>query len=350
MTIFGIPKKEIILKAEQNKVLQGKGYYAFDILKLVLAVIIVFYHYNYSEDLKYIFLFRGGYICTDVFFVISGFLLMKSFEVNIPSVTKLYYKKIMNLGMEYYIALLLALIVRLLANTKERILDIGIEVLLEIFAVQEWGIYRRVQEINGVCWYISALILCSLIFAFICKIIRNPKAQIAVFILIGSICSVAVLSLNNGLTIHGIVYGHISLGAIRGMIGLSVGACAYYVRDKIAIPKEIGYAMTLFIILASVFCNSNIFDFAIIPVAFFTIVFFSNIQVTRPVVCAIEKYKIRKLSYVLYLVHTPIRQLFLYTMQPIYNIATVFVLDVGVSYFLIFMSEKCSVIHQKGKL
>lgn len=57
-------------------------YRAIDIWKMILAIIIAIYHYNYAYGLSYPYLFPGGYICVDAFFTISGFFLMKSIVEN----------------------------------------------------------------------------------------------------------------------------------------------------------------------------------------------------------------------------------------------------------------------------
>lgn len=51
-------------------------YLVLDLLKFMLAIIIVVYHYNYF-NLKWEnnFMFRGGYLAVDIFFIISGFYL-----------------------------------------------------------------------------------------------------------------------------------------------------------------------------------------------------------------------------------------------------------------------------------
>jgi len=104
-------------KFERNKELRKERNIYIDFLKLYMSVIIILYHYNYFKlGWTNPYLFRGGYLCVDVFFMISGFYFIKSFDKKESRgsiyILKEIGKRMKRLYPQYFIALLLSVIIR----------------------------------------------------------------------------------------------------------------------------------------------------------------------------------------------------------------------------------------------
>ena len=116
-----------------------------------MAVIIVIYHYNFSRlgwsnDIY----FRGGYVCVDAFFVISGFLLA-GMILSMPRDTSFLSwlkRRLRSLYPYYAVALFFAFVVHScfsgLPDTR------GIASLFEeVLMIHEWGIIQGGKYYNG---------------------------------------------------------------------------------------------------------------------------------------------------------------------------------------------------------
>ena len=107
-----------------------------------MSIIIVVYHYNYfylgwqSE-----ILFRGGYICVDAFFVISGFFCAKILFNSNNTIKEFICKRYKKLYPYYILSLIFAVISMIILD---RIDDVPLKLVLaaaveEVLCVHEWG-------------------------------------------------------------------------------------------------------------------------------------------------------------------------------------------------------------------
>ena len=95
--------------------------YSLDILKFILSIIILIYHYN-----LYVFgkiTFKGGYLCVELFFLITGyFLILSASNKDKINVLETVIKKIRNLYLPYVMMLVLMFMYYFLSSNYENII------------------------------------------------------------------------------------------------------------------------------------------------------------------------------------------------------------------------------------
>ncbi|MBR4196229.1 MAG: acyltransferase family protein [Synergistaceae bacterium] len=147
------------------------------------------YHYNFfllgwNSNI----LFRGGYICVDAFFVISGFMCAKvllslSRETSFFSWLK---RRLMTLYPYYIAALIPAVCTGVFLNGFHGMRRV-IAILEELAMIQEWGIINCFPYYNGATWYISAMMFVSCVYFFLSKKF-TPKIQAYIIAALSALC------------------------------------------------------------------------------------------------------------------------------------------------------------------
>lgn len=142
----------------------GNSYnYALNAVKLMMAVIIVIYHHNlhrlgWDSD----FFLRGGYLCVDAFFVISGFLVARMI-LSMPHDTSFLSwlkRRMKSIYPCYIVALFFAFAVGSYFVGLPDMRGI-VSLLKEILMIHEWGIIPGSKYYNSATWYISAMMFVS---------------------------------------------------------------------------------------------------------------------------------------------------------------------------------------------
>lgn len=91
-----------------------KRFYALDAIRGIAAIAVVFYHYTQHNGLDWL---HGAWVAVDIFFILSGFVLMHSYSKKVAQGMKLkefVYSRITRLGPMYVVGLSLGICAALL--------------------------------------------------------------------------------------------------------------------------------------------------------------------------------------------------------------------------------------------
>ena len=312
-----------------------------DFWKFCMSIIIVVYHYNYfylgwqSE-----ILFRGGYICVDAFFVISGFFCAKNLFNSNNTIKEFICKRYKKLYPYYILSLIFAVISMIILD---RIDDVPLKLVLaaaveEVLCVHEWGFLNLPFYFNGVTWYVSAMLLVSIIFCFICRYIdhKNIHKVIVFFVLI---CAMLLFFKFGHVHVHGLLKFHFPIGVVRGILGMGVGWLTYCYKNKLIyfigkFPNAFAVGGGLFIIL-TIYTKNGLSDFMIYPIAVITLIASYNMPQKNCLRYACFRY-FGEISYVIYLIHI-----------TLFNLLSKYIIEFDVVFFT-FTSILLSIIFMRA--
>ncbi len=200
---------------------------AIDFIKLFLACIVLLYHFG--------FYFEGGYLAVEGFFMISGYLMMRSLhkarrdDMCAPDGTARF---VLHKYATIFLPLLFSAISGFLIyecliyeNSLELMLEKAPLLLYEIFPLQVAGF--RAYYATGVSWYLAALFLATALLHPFAK--KDPErfaytvCPLIVFLGYGLLCvQTQKLDVPDSWFL-----GVISSGLLRGVAGVSAGCLLY---------------------------------------------------------------------------------------------------------------------------
>ena len=176
------------------------------------------------------------YIFVEAFFALSGFFLARNASVNRPRVIDYEIKEIKKLYPKYLVAFFIAFAVSIITSNEPlpimKIPRLIWAALPEITLTQMTGLWdSSTYNIGGAAAYISVLLVCSPIIVYL---IRDHTK---IFVNIVGPCAVVagysrILYLNGNLSQWNAYDGFVTMGVIRGMAGISLGALGYLVLVK----------------------------------------------------------------------------------------------------------------------
>jgi peptidoglycan/LPS O-acetylase OafA/YrhL len=336
-----------------------------DAVKFFLSLCIVIYHYNYFNlNWSSNYLFKGGYLAVDIFFIITGFLFYnsinkKNHEIKIKD---FILRKTKKLYSQYIFALILIFVysvfIKVISESYSILsfLKYCIHFISEAIFIQEWGIPKLSSDINGVTWYISAMILDMILLLLILKI-SNYKYNFIIFCFISISIYIFFIITRNNIHVHGDRYAvFITSGVLRGLAGISMG-CICNMISKIIKNKKIFSNKILDIFLWSfslfltcfvlIYAKDSLFDFMIIPVGCILVI--SSVLKTG------DNEKIKKiymyggsLSYVIYLNHILVKYL-LDSILKNYSLITYLASVLIVAIIIKFSVENLQIIFNRKK-
>lgn len=188
------------------------------------TIIIVIMHFHNVVPEIYI---NKGYLGVEFFFAMSGYFLAVSFEKKGLGIKKYFLGRISRLWPQTFLALICCSLIYTEVLNK----DIWkMRFLAEALMVQEWGIFTNLgPAIVPQCWYISALLLASIIiYTFLNSFGWN---KMKAFMLVGVVVGYSFLfSSSSGIEMWGMM-GPFSLPVVRAFCGMTVGVIIYYIKD-----------------------------------------------------------------------------------------------------------------------
>ena len=265
--------------------------YEIDFWKFVFSIVIVFLHSFNLFDGKNLYMV-GGSIGVDFFFIVSGFLMMKSLKnkTNIQSGGAFLWHKFKIIMPYFYISIIIAFFLRSFfsidpAPTMHKLLLL----LNEILLLQAAGF--SVYAVTGSAWYLSAMFIAIGILFPLAVILRgyyeNVLSLIIAVIILGSLSSSIGSTSNPGYMVGGIVF----LGLLKAISEIALGCFAHgcvqhlkcYTFNNITslILSLIKYSCFIFVIYFATLNDSNSYlMFSCVPILFIGIVlsFLDNVH------------------------------------------------------------------------
>lgn len=130
----------------------------FSILRFLLVLCIVGYHFAPAGLREWIWIFSSGQTCVTFFFVLSGFVTHSSARIRWKGAGGFYWKKLLALGPLYYFTFLVCIAIEI-RNSRFPIPVIAADLAM----VQAW-IPGQQMGLNAPAWFMSALVFCLLLY------------------------------------------------------------------------------------------------------------------------------------------------------------------------------------------
>ena len=257
---------------------------AMELYRFVSAAMILCYHCHWFAFRPGGEEFRGFYLFVELFFILSGFLMLRSIRhrataadrADPAGATVRYIRGRLRQLYPHHLlswALVAAIQLFLMKNIWPiQVLQIGWP---EIFLVNIFGFVRG-EYINIVCWYLSALVFASVVVYYL--LLRNEDAFVKVIAPVLLVMCYGTLFDRAQSLAATIVFTKYAphLGFMRGLAGLTVGALAYRAYEWMEdadLPGEPLWAtlVELGVFLASalyMYKNSSRYDFLFVPLFF----------------------------------------------------------------------------------
>lgn len=299
-----------------TKGVTDKNRFAYlDIIKFLMSIMIVLFHYNYfCMNYSNGYMVKGGYLAVEAFFVISGFLFyhseVESGRYEIKTILGGIKHKLTGLYPAYLFSLMAAFGIDIAVNINNMT---GTDFLRRCFRfcsdtllIGEWGFPGIRQTYNIVTWYISALLFAYIVLLLLFKFFHN-KEKHPYIILIVTFLIYGYLGLEAGnLHVHG-NRTHILLmdGALRGIAGMGAGILAFHLYKVLGSVNIIYRKMIFFISLAGTtlvlfLAKDSLVDFVMIPCAMLLVASAATFSADKKLKCVSF---LGKFSYFIYLNH-----------------------------------------------
>lgn len=208
-----------------------------DGLRGILALIIALFHFGQSYPIGP--LFHRGYFAVEVFFMISGFLLMQGFERKKENFcpSALFMSKLRRLYPGYLFSIVT--LIMLYSVTWFHCNPIAwiasdeghrASFIAEILVIQVTGVADLIY-INGPVWYVSALLCASAVLIFIYWI--TPEKFFNIFaILAALVIYIALYVYNPAMDSAGFLDSNklLSIPLLRGIAGMCLGIVLYRIN------------------------------------------------------------------------------------------------------------------------
>lgn len=205
-------------------------------LRGICALIIVLFHFELYYSFGKIKIFSAGYIAVEFFFILSGFLIYKSFnEKNKDNIANAVSGKIKKMYPAYLIALIMLISVYVIKWYGFNYLNWikqepnNFNFISELFMVQTTGV-TNFNYINGPAWYVSSLVINTIFIMGILKIFKKFSKHI---FLVLSLSIYTYFYINDfSMSPNYLIFGFVSSALLRGLAGMSLGCFIYYITDK----------------------------------------------------------------------------------------------------------------------
>ncbi len=230
-----------------------KRIYSLDILKFIMSILIVYYHYlqiTGTTDIMYIY--SGSYLMlgylVELFFIISGFLIAGS----LGKISEMDFKdyivgKILRIYPIAILSVCFSAIVGFIYYKlyNEFFFDIPItlwKMLTSVLFINSGGMLRPGFGINSPLWYLGVLMYCYVITYFIVWFSNKIKVR-SMYFFIGMVCfGLSVIQYEIELPFMNLMTG-------RGYTSFFLGIILYYIWRSLSHSK-----LTIYSVLCILLC------------------------------------------------------------------------------------------------
>jgi len=307
--------------------------------------------------------FGGGYIAVEFFLILSGILMMKSYENKPTNPFQFTIRRLLRLYPHYIFSFIMLFILKTcivrklgIYNTLKKL----IASIWEIFLLQMSGIEASLY--NFPTWYISALFITGL---FVYNLIYFNKEKYLYIVPLIVLIIYGYYSRNVGnIDIWKTVTFNINDGLIRSFAGMSLGCLCYFVIKKlntcdfkesmILFLDLIQVILYMFVICCGIFKRRTQYDF--ICIIFLAIALIISFSQTKGVVSLFTSRFfafLGNISYAIFLNHVLIREIFkqFFSNTILYNIFSFMIIVILYSicthFFVNFIFSKVRILIKK---
>jgi len=301
-----------------NKSNNKRNYYV-DFLKLIFSIIIVYYHsWMFNGNYSY---FERGFYAVDFYFIITGFLFIKSLEKIYNKKTKepigllnikFIFKKIKDILPSIIFVFIIGYFLVFRRSSFDYNVIFSNNIITEFLSL---GFLGNGMAINSACWYVSVMVVVLFIlFPIVYKYKKNFNYLISPLIIFFSIgiCNYFNIYINSPLE-RGYIFIN---GFYKGLIFINLGVISYelccYLKN-IDLTKKIRIIGTVFETLIYIFLIINM-HYSVAGSYVSAILFtfnialtFSNISYTADLFNSERYQKMGKFGFCLYLSNIPVR-------------------------------------------
>ncbi len=254
---------------------------AMELYRFIAAVLILCYHCYWFAFREEGTQFVGFYLFVELFFILSGFLMLKSIRHRVTAEERLnpaaatwdYIRGRLKQLVPHHV-LSWVLVAMILVFLMEDIWPIELLQIgwAELLLVNIFGFVRG-EYINIVCWYLSALVFASIPIYYL--LVKNEDAFVKILAPILIVVLYGTLFDRKGSLANTIIFTQYSpfLGFYRAVADITVGCVAYRVyewMDDVKLPGEWLWATVVegAVMLAGwmwMYSNSGKADFLFVP-------------------------------------------------------------------------------------
>ena len=197
---------------------------AMDSLKLLFMLLIVIHHSGY-----YSAVLRHAYMAVDLFFMISGFLLMHTM-VKKPQINtgRYFLSRLSKLYPHYLLSFSAIFLSTSVYKAGTITFPMLLHALPELLLVQNLGIFSG--GVNYPCWYLSVLVFAGTLVFFMGRVLPRRR-----FNILACLCAIVsygyILCTNGGSMETFAIVGVFYLPFWRGMAGLLCGTLLYQLHS-----------------------------------------------------------------------------------------------------------------------
>ena len=211
---------------------------AIDLLKFIFAVVIVLFH-GWKRLPGQGSYFINGRLGVEIFFIISGFLMVASSkryanQENISLWRKtgsFILHKVARLSPDVFIAWFIAFYVTYVLPGEEGLLHKLLSGGFEFFLIWQAG-FSDFTHANGAVWYLSAMLL-AMMFLFP-VLLKNREFYLYWFAPLAALFFYGFLAIKYGKLIGSDRWtGFATMGMLRAVSGLCLGAVCYNTAEKL---------------------------------------------------------------------------------------------------------------------
>lgn len=209
-----------------------KNIASFNTIRFFLAVFILWHHTGiifFGNEYEYNKYFRTAHLAVDCFFILSGFLMTKSFYSNVFYSTKnigvgsFFWGRIKRLYPEFIFCLIVIYFFLKIFHIPKSSETFLLEAIM-------LGGMSNIPSILTVVWFISVLFWLSC-FIYCIVFFFKEKGLFLIIPTLGILSFFILVANFNSIAGHSqpLLANFLSYGVIRGMLGLSVGIFVYII-------------------------------------------------------------------------------------------------------------------------